>query len=65
MQTAVDVIGAVPLFERLDASLLERIDAITEAVSGRSRPDPVAAGRHAGMPACPVGRTGGAVQHGR
>src|ERR1700722_4281903 len=33
MQTAVDLIGAVPLFERLDASLLERIDAITEQVT--------------------------------
>ncbi|HEY2618838.1 MAG TPA: cyclic nucleotide-binding domain-containing protein [Acetobacteraceae bacterium] len=32
MVTAVDLIGTVPLFERLDASLRERIEAITEEI---------------------------------
>jgi CRP/FNR family transcriptional activator FtrB len=31
--TAVDLIGTVPLFERLEASLRERIETITEVVS--------------------------------
>jgi CRP/FNR family transcriptional regulator, transcriptional activator FtrB len=49
MQTAVDVIGAVPLFERLDASLLERIDAITEQMT--AEPDHVLSEQGA-MPEC-------------
>jgi CRP/FNR family transcriptional regulator, transcriptional activator FtrB len=36
MVTAVDLIGTVPLFERLDASLHERIEAITEVVSAEA-----------------------------
>ena len=49
MQTAVDLIGAVPLFERLDASLLERIDAITEQVT--AEPDQTLSEQGA-MPEC-------------
>ena len=49
MQTAVDLIGAVPLFERLSASLLERIDAITEQVT--AGPDHVLSQQGA-MPEC-------------
>jgi CRP/FNR family transcriptional activator FtrB len=33
MQTAVDLIGAVPLFERLDADLRTRLDAITTVIT--------------------------------
>ena len=33
MQTTVDLIGAVPLFERLDTDLRARLDAITTVVS--------------------------------
>ena len=33
MEAAVDLVGAVPLFERLDAPLRERIDAISEPVT--------------------------------
>ena len=33
MQTAVDLIGAVPLFERLDADLRARLDAITTVIT--------------------------------
>src|SRR3954463_13100009 len=33
MDAAVDLVGAVPLFERLDAPLRERIDAISEPVT--------------------------------
>ena len=36
MATAVDLIGTVPLFERLDASLRERIEAIAEVVSAKA-----------------------------
>jgi CRP/FNR family transcriptional activator FtrB len=49
MQTAVDLIGAVPLFERLDASLRERIDAITEQVT--AEPDQTLSEQGA-MPEC-------------
>lgn len=49
MQTAVDLIGAVPLFERLGASLIERIDAITEEVT--AGPDQVLSQQGA-MPEC-------------
>jgi CRP/FNR family transcriptional regulator, transcriptional activator FtrB len=49
MQTAVGLIGAVPLFERLGASLLERIDAITEEVT--AAPDQVLSQQGA-MPEC-------------
>ena len=43
------LIGAVPLFERLDASLLERIDAITEQMT--AEPDQVLSEQGA-MPEC-------------
>jgi CRP/FNR family transcriptional regulator, transcriptional activator FtrB len=33
MESAIDLAGAVPLFERLDAALRERIDAISELVT--------------------------------
>ena len=36
MGTAVDLIGTVPLFERLDASLRERIEAIADVVSAEA-----------------------------
>lgn len=36
MATAVDLIGTVPLFERLDASLRGRIEAITKVVSAEA-----------------------------
>ncbi len=36
MEPAVDLIGTVPLFERLDASLRARIEAITDVVSAEA-----------------------------
>ena len=36
MEPAVDLIGTVPLFERLDAPLRERIEAITEVVTAEA-----------------------------
>ena len=49
METAVDLIGTVPLFERLDASLHERIEAITDLVT--AGPDEVLSHQGA-MPEC-------------
>ena len=36
MEPAVDLIGTVPLFERLDAALRARIEAITDVVSAEA-----------------------------
>src|SRR5689334_7382014 len=36
MESAVDVIGSVPLFEGLDASLRARLEAITEVVTAEA-----------------------------
>jgi CRP/FNR family transcriptional activator FtrB len=49
METAVDLIGTVPLFEPLDASLHERIEAITDLVT--AGPDEVLSHQGA-MPEC-------------
>ena len=51
MGPAVDLIGTVPLFERLDAPLCAGIEAIT-AWCRPSRPGAVASGRPAGVPVC-------------
>jgi CRP/FNR family transcriptional activator FtrB len=49
MGTTVDLIGTVPLFERLDAASRKRIDAITEVVT--AEPDEVLSQQGA-MPKC-------------
>ena len=64
MELAADLIGTVPLFERLDASLRTRIEAITELMAAEPGQVPVASGRLAGVPVYPAGGAGGIVQHG-
>jgi CRP/FNR family transcriptional activator FtrB len=49
METAVDLIGSVPLFESLDVSLRTRLEAVTDVVT--AKPDEVLSHQGA-MPAC-------------